>query len=163
MTLGQFSVVVGAPPRWVQNARAVLRLPARYSAAGARTLALARGLVETCDMPLVRAYPVAARALAGWPKRRVWERVDRDGVVRVGVDLARFLSAFAVRLAGARLRYGERRRGRPRKREADALARARAHGLDLGLLEASLARTPTERLRRLDEALTLFRTARVGR
>ena len=47
------------------------------------------------------------------------------------------------------------------EREADeALARAEAFGIDLSLLRESLKLTPTERLRRHDEALAFMETVR---
>lgn len=162
MTLGQFSTAVGAAPRWIQNALAVLGLPPRYTVAGARRLALARTLGETCDIPLGTAYPIARQALAQWPARRTWEHVGGDGVVRIVVDLERFLSSFAVRLSLAQVHYGERKRGRPARIRRRGLAAARAYGIDIGLLHASLERAPAERLRRLDDALAFFASARVA-
>jgi hypothetical protein len=162
MTLGQFSVAVGASPRWVQNARAALPLGGGYTVEKARRLALARALRRTCGMPLVEAYAAAGEALAGWPESRHWERTGSDGVA-VAVDLERFLGAFAARLSLARTLYGERERGRPRKVRRRGLALARDHGVDVGLLEASLARTPAERLRSLDRDVEFLRSLRPAR
>ncbi|NIN10138.1 MAG: hypothetical protein GTN62_01650 [Gemmatimonadales bacterium] len=161
MTLGQFSTAVGAPRRWVQNALAVLRLPARYTVTGARELALARAINAACGTPLVDAYPLAQGALLAWPEQRMWERVGPEATVTLAVDLERFLSSFLVRLSLSRTAYEERKRGRPRKRRGRGLAGAREHGVDIGLLESSLRRSPEERLRRLDEDLAFLRSARV--
>jgi len=160
VTLSQFGSVVGAEPRWVQNAMASLGLPAQYTVTVARRLALARLVRESCGMPLVEAYPLAARALAGWPLRRHWERASPDGALRIVIDLERFLSTFTARLSVARARSPGRTRGRPRRTDLRGIALAREHGVDLGLLRASLRRTPEERLRRLDDDLAFVRSMR---
>jgi hypothetical protein len=77
------------------------------------------------------------------------------------VDLERYLSGYATRLALARNWYEERKRGRPRTSRKRGIAGAAEHGVDIGLLEASLERTPEERLRRLDEDVEFLRTLRV--
>ncbi len=162
MTLGQFSLAVGASPRWVQNARAALPLGGGYTVENARRLALAQALRQACGMPLVGAYGAAREALAVWPERRRWERVGPDGVI-VAVDLDRFLGAFGARLSLSRTLYAERGRGRPRKVRRRGLELARDHGVDVGLLEASLARTPAERLESLDRDVEFLRSLRPAR
>ena len=161
MTLGQFSTVVGATPKWVQNARAVLKLRGRYDTDGAKRLGLAQLLAEATGMPLKRAHAAAAEALAAWPASREWVREHPDGSVRVVVNLEYYLSGFASRLSLSRSYYAERQRGRRPKRVRDAIAAARAYGVDISLLEESLKRTPEERLKRMDEALEFFKSARV--
>lgn len=163
MTLGQFSLAVGAGPRWVQNARAVLNLPPRYTVTAARRLSLTRTLKDTYDLPLVEAYAMAREALAGWPSERQWVRDSPDGAVRLIVELERFLSGFTARLSLAHTLYAERARGRPGKKAPRGLERARQHGVDLGLLDSSLRRTPGERLRSLDRDLDFLRSLRVAR
>ena len=153
--------MVGAKPRWVQNAHAVLGLKARYHEAGAKTLGLARQLNEQLRIPLVEAYPIARKALAAWPARGVWEREDPTGIVTLRVDVARYLSGYAARLALARNWYAEKKRGRSRKSRKRGIAAAREYGIDLTLLEESLKRTPEERLRELEEATEFFRSATV--
>lgn len=161
MTLGEFSTAVGAPRRWVQNAMAVLGLPARYTVSGARELALARAINVACGMPLMDAYPLAQGALLAWPEQRMWNRVGPEATVTLAVDLERFLSSFFVRLSLSRTAYAERKRGRPRKRRRRGVAGAREHGVDVSLLESSLRRSPEERLRWLDEHLAFLRSAQV--
>ena len=156
MTLGQFATVVGAKPRWVQNAHAVLGLKARYNEARAKTLGLARQLNEQLRIPLVEAYPIARKAIAAWPAKGVWEREDPTGIVTLRVDMARYLSGYAARLALARNWYAEKKRGRPRKSRKRGIAAAREYGIDLTLLEESLKRTPEERLRRLEADSAAF-------
>jgi hypothetical protein len=161
MTLGQFSTAVGAPKRWVQNAFQALGLPAEYTEPLARRLAFAKAVKEACGMPLRRAFPLAADALARWPAHRTWELREPDGAVRVVIDLERFLSDYAVRLSLSRTFYGEKRRGRPRKRRLRGIALAKWYGVDVSLLVESLKRTPEERLRMLDEAVEAFKSMRI--
>jgi len=159
--LGQFAVIVGASPRWVQNARAVLGLRGRYTEQGARQLGLAREIRQVTGMPLRRAWRLAPEALAAWPGRREWVHEGREASVRLVVDLERYLSNYAVRLALARTRYAERRRGRMPRRSRDPVAAAQAYGVDVSLLQESLTLSPEERLRRLEEAYEFFRTVQV--
>jgi hypothetical protein len=161
MTLGQSATAAGAPRRWVQNAFQALGLRPVYTENLARQLAFARAVKEACGMPLRQAFPLAEEALARWPEERVWRLAAPDGTVRVEVDLARWLSTYAGRLSLARCWYGERRRGRPSKRRRRGMAWAKWYGVDVTLLEESLALAPEERLRRLEEAAAFFRGAKV--
>jgi hypothetical protein len=163
VTLGEFSVAVGAPKRWVQNAFQALGLKAHYTEDLARRLSFARAVKEACGMPLRRVFPLARNALAAWPKHRTWRLTGPDGVVQVELDLLRFLSDYAVRLSLSRTWYAERRRGRPPQRRLKGVALAKWYGEDISLLESSLRLTPTERLRRMEDALEFFRAARVAR
>lgn len=161
MTLGQFAVIVGASPRWVQNARAVLGLRGRYADEEARRLGLARDIQDASGSSLRQAWRWARDALAAWPKQREWAHGGQRGSVRLVVDLERYLSIYAVRLSLSRTRYAERRRGRPPRRPRDPIAAARAYGIDISLLVENLKRSPEERLRTLDEAHEFLRSARV--
>lgn len=161
MTLGEFSTVVGAPKRWVQNAMAVLGLSAEYTVEGAKRLSFARVLNAACGMALVDAYPLGQDALAAWPTNRTWTLEGPDGVVSLTVDLERLLSNFAVRLSLSRSYYAERKRGRPRKHRRRGIAGARDYGIDIGLLQESLKLTPEERLRRLEDTLEFLQSVRV--
>ncbi len=163
MTLGQFAVAVGAPARWVQNAYQALGIPARYTEDLARRLSFARTVKAACGMSLRQAFPLAEEALARWPQHRTWELAGPDGVVRMTLDLERFLSDCTVRLSLARCWYAEKRRGRPPKKRRRGIAWAKWYGVDISLLEASLRLTPEQRLKRLDEAVEFFRKARILR
>ncbi len=161
MTLGQFATAVGADPRWVQNARAVLKLRGRYEEDAARRLGLARLITQTTGMPLVRSYRLAGKALSEPPSRAEWVESSADGAVRVVIELDRYRAAFATRLSLARTVYAERPRGPRPARTRDAMVAARRQGVDVTLFDESLRLTPAERLRRLDEMSEFFRTARV--
>jgi len=163
LCLGQFSVAVGAPKRWVQNAFQALGLPARYSPELARQIRFAKVVKEACGMPLRQGFPLAANALARWPEHRTWELAGPEGVVRMTLYLERFLSDCSVRLSLARCWYAEKRRGRPPRKRRRGIAWAKWYGVDVSLLEASLRLTPEQRLRRLDEAVEFFRKAKVLR
>lgn len=147
MKLGEYAVAVGAPKRWVQNARAALRERGPYTETSARRLAFAKAVKEACGMPLRAAYPLAAEALAAWPQQRSWSYQPGGGTMSLTVDLERFWSEHAARLSLSRSFYAEKRRGRPRKRRGVALAKW--YGVDVSLLEESLKRTPAERLEHL--------------
>jgi hypothetical protein len=159
MTLGQYAVAVGAKPRWVQNARAVLELRGGYTARSARILGLARELSESMDIPLVRAYALARTALAAWPAERRWIEESVDGAIRLEIDIERYLSVFSTRLSLALTSYAERTRG-PRSRRRDPITAAREYGHDPTLLELSARMSPAQRLRRLDGMSEFFRRTR---
>ena len=156
--LGEYAVAVGAPKRWVQNARAALGERGPYTEDGARRLAFAKAVKEACGMPLRAAYPLAGEALASWPAQRSWSYQPDNAAASVSVDLERFLSDYAARLSLSRSFYAERRRGRPRKRRGVALAKW--YGVDVTLNEESLELTPAQRLARLEGAVDFILKAR---
>ena len=160
MSLSQFAVAVGASPRWVLNAHAVLGLKRHYTDRAARQLGLAREIRDATGIPLRRAWRLAAEALAAWPAQRDWVHSGRGASVQLVVDLERYLSDHAIRLSLSRTRYGERRRGRPRRGSGDPVAAAEAYGIDVSLLRENLQRSPEARLRRLEEAKEFLRAAR---
>jgi hypothetical protein len=161
MSLGRFATVVGASPRWVQNALQALGLPRVYNEEAAKTLGLVRLLHETFSIPLVEAHPLATEALAAWPTGSLWRKRDATGAVALEMDLGRYLSSYASRLALARNWYAERKRGRrPTRRRTAPLAAAVAHGVDIGLLKLALDATPEDRLRRLDEDVAFLQSLR---
>jgi hypothetical protein len=162
MKLGQFATIVGALPRWVQNAYQVLQLDPGYDEERAKLLGLARQLHEALGIPLVESWPLAQEALAAWPDQEIWRCEDTAGVVTLEVDVRRYLSNYAVRLSLARSSYGGTKRGRPRKGRKGGVAEARAYGIDIGLLREALERTPAERLRRLEDDVAFVQALRVA-
>ncbi len=161
MTLGQFSVAVGAPRKWVQNAFAVLEVAPEYTADQARLLSLTRVLEGSFEIPLTRAFELAATTLADPRDRRNWHHETPDGSVELSVGRDRFYTMFSAALSRARVWYSERQRGRPPRRRRRGIAAAEAYGVDVGLLTASLSRSPAERLRRLDDDVAFLRGLKV--
>jgi hypothetical protein len=145
MTLAQFAIAVGAGTKWVQNAAAALGCPLTYSDDEARRLGLARVIQGVAGMPLQRAWELAGEALASPDQQQVLAEAT-DGSVQVTVDVARYRSSFAARLAAARKEQPQRR-GRPARRANDPIAAAREYGIDISLLQSNLLRTPEERVR----------------
>ena len=154
MTLGQFSVVVGAPPKWVQNTFRLLDLPNEYTVSLARTLRLVRVIWETCGTEIPDAYRLAKEALDRSVHGLEWQIESPDGSLAVVFDRDRFLSSFACALARARVLYSERRRGRPLRNVKHGIEAAAECGVDVGLLEAMLLLTPADRMKRLDRDLS---------
>ena len=148
MTLAECARLIGAEPKWVQNALATLHRPLRYDRRLARQLGLARILHVETGMPLALAMRLAAAALAD--PSRPWAWSDSSGVLSLRVDLPRYLTGLAATEAALR-REGARGPGRPRMAPPrGGLAAARRYGLDVGALRAGLARPPADRLRALD-------------
>lgn len=161
MTLARFAIACGAEPKWVQNVTRILGRRIAYTPEQARHVGLVKRLHEDMGVSLEVADHLAARVL-----RRPGEGILAEAsipmgdLVRVTVDVRRYLSDFAVRLARARVHYEPRRRGRPVPRSGSGISRAREYGIDIGLLEASLARRVADRVRRLDENMEFVRALR---
>jgi len=155
MTLGQFAVVVGAPPKWVQNTFRLLALPNEYTVSLARTMRLVRVIWETCGTEITDAYRLATEALERSVEGLEWNIESPDGSISVVFDRDRFLSSFACALARARVLYSEKRRGRPLRHQKHGIHAAPECGVDVGLLEAMLLLTPHDRLRRLERDLAV--------
>jgi enoyl-CoA hydratase/carnithine racemase len=158
MSLAEFAVAVGATPKWVQNARALLHCAGPYTAAEALRLGLVREIHTSLQVSLKQANSMAGRALEIGGVGPAVAHSSPDGIVDVLIDVPRYLSNFAVRLSRARTEYEPRRRGRPpRRRTASAVERAREYGFDIGLLRDGLRLTPAERLRRLESDRSFVR------
>lgn len=149
MTLADFAVLVGATPRWSQNALQALGLDFRYDPDLAQTLGLARLLQQHHGMALPRAVAVAQRALGEGARMSV-RLDDPTGATAILVDVPRYLTQFGLR--SARLREdAPRRRGRPWSAPTGGgIAAAEAYGIDLDALRSGLRLTPAQRLRQLD-------------
>ncbi len=164
MTLGQFAYALGAPTKWVQNTWAILGLDPVYGEAELWRLALVRLLERAIQVPLKQAYAMAKEAL---PLAAMGDeselRLVEEGPLDVSVNWARFSSTVLAGLSRARTQYQERPRGRPRKEQLHGIAAAQARGIDVGLLRASLRRSPADRLRSLDEDLAFVQNLRVAR
>jgi hypothetical protein len=163
MTLAMSSSVLDVPAKRIQNAFAVLRRPLPYRDDDVRRVGLAFRLVDAFGLSLMAAWRLAGVAL-----------VTGEDVVRLGppggpvleVDLARFLSDWALAVARVKDVAPPRAAGRPQltraRRGKDALKAANAYGLDLGALAEGLKKTPEERLRSLDENWRFLRDLKAG-
>jgi hypothetical protein len=163
MTLGQFAVAVGAPPRWVLNALTRLGVPRRYSEPLARRLALARLLAEVVGVPLPEAFALAKRVLAEADPFGIWRLESPSGAIALTIEMPRFFTGYGARLALANTQYGEKRRGRKPSRRGSAGERARAYGVDTTLLSAQLSRTPQRRVSELNQNVEFLKNVRVDR
>ena len=164
MTLAEFAYLLDTDPKWIQNASAALGGSLRYTLPAARRLAVARALSQTANMPLPRAWIMAARILRQSAGAREPVRVSADtDPVTVTVDVFRLLAAVSVGLSRLRTMYAPRRRGRPAAPRRDPIRVAQEYGLDLSLLAANLGRTAAERLRQLDGMADFRRRAVRGR
>lgn len=162
MTLAEFAVLVGATPRWCQNALQTLGRRFRYDSELARTLGLARLLQEERSILLRRAMRDAQRTLRGSPPTVV-RQDDRQGIMALMIDVPRYLTQFAFR--AARLRQDPPpRRGRPRRPpSAGGIADAEAYGLDLAALRSGLRLGHAERIEQLDANQRMLAALRGGR
>ncbi len=160
--MAEFAALVGAPPRWCQNALQALGADFRYSWALALRLSLARLLQEHHGFALRRAMALARGALRLSPPTVV-RRWDPAGATALVLDVPRHLTQFALR--AARLQADPpRRRGRPpRPHIGRGIVAGEAYGLDLGALRSGLQLTPEERLRQLDANQRLIAALRHGR
>jgi hypothetical protein len=163
MTLGYAAAVIGAPPKRIQNACAVLGRGFQYPIDDVRRLGLAFRLVDSFVMELAWAWEVAGQALKG--KAEV-ARFGQPGGPVLEIDVGRYLSDFALACAGALKdpprTVGRRAHDRPR-RPRNAIKAARDFGVDIGALEEGLKRTSEERLRSLDQNWQFLRELKVGR
>jgi hypothetical protein len=158
MTARQFAVASAADIKWIMNSAALLRRRLRYSDSEAWWWGFVRLLTEAIELPLKTAA-AAATALLGVTQSSMSVTVSADPShsASIVVDLARYESIFLGNLSRARVHETPKRKGRPPRLAAgrQALSSAHSYGVDLGLIQAALARTPAERLAML-EANSLF-------
>jgi hypothetical protein len=153
MTARQFAVAAAADIKWITNSAALLRRRLRYSDAEARWWGVVRLLTEAIELPLKTAA-AAATALLEVTQSRIPVTIGADPSqsASIVVDLARYESIFLGNLSRARVHETPKRRGRPPRLAVgrQALSSAQRYGVDLGLIQSALARTPAERLARLE-------------
>ncbi|MDF2772995.1 MAG: hypothetical protein K0S86_2490 [Geminicoccaceae bacterium] len=155
LSRSQFAAVVGTDEKWVENAARALGRRLEYTPAEARWMGMIRLLARDLGIPVARAGELADDALRQPPETRALTlATSQDGAAALVVDLARYHSTFAAALSAAMNHGGPRRRGRrPPSRPArvrESVARAQTYGVDVSLLREALARSPAERLARLD-------------
>lgn len=158
MTARQFAVASAADIKWIMNSAALLRRPLRYNDNEAKWWGFVRLLTEAIGLPLKTAAAAATASLrVAQSSMPVTIGADPSHSASIVVDLARYESIFLGNLSRALVHETPKRKGRPPRLAASrqALSSARRYGVDLGLIESALARTPTERLAML-EANSLF-------
>ena len=157
MTPRQTAVAAGADLKWLTNSAALLRRRLRYTAEAARWWGLVRLLVDELGLTLKAAAGAATAALTGQPGSPI---TDSAGTVRVELDRPRYESIFLANLSRALNQETPRRRGRVRMTARDAIAEAQRYGIDVGLLQTALERTPSERLQLLERNAEFLRALR---
>ena len=165
LTRSQFATAVRADEKWVENTARTLGRHLEYTPAEARWLGMVRLLARELGIPVVRAADLADDAARQPPETKALSiATSNDGAASLVVDLARYHSTFAAALSAALNHGGPRRRGRrpPAKppRGQGSIAAAHAYGVDVSLLREALARTPAERLARLDANASFLRALR---
>ena len=151
MNLTQFSIASGCDMKWLLNSSAILGRNIRLTPENARWWGLVRALESTFGLTLANASAAATRALAGQMDDAIVVVAEDDsGVASMLVNLFRYDTNFLANLSRARVRETPKRRGRRAGKSRDPIAAAERYGLDIGLIQSSLERTPAERLALLD-------------
>src|SRR5438105_2936060 len=102
MTAAQFALIVGAPPKWIQNTRRLLSQPAANDAADARWLSLVHSLNTAIGLPLKTAARCADIAVAApGPNRSITIELDDERRVAIIIDLHRDITLYLARLSRA--------------------------------------------------------------
>ena len=160
MTLAEFAHLVGVDRKWVLNALSALDLPATYSLALARRLAVTRAIHEATGMSLSRSFALAERGLRAHARNDALVVLPTDDdSVNVTLDIHRLLSSFSVRLSVLRTTFAPRQRGRPAGGR-DPLQVAANWGIDLTLIAHNFTKTAAERVRQLDAMAAFARGVR---
>ena len=160
MTARQTAVAAAADLKWLTNSASLLRRRLRYSADAARWWGLVRLLVDELGLTLKAAADAATATLGISRAGAARARATLTGAVRIEIDLPRYESIFLANLSRALNQETPRRRGRVGDIERDAIAAARRYGIDTGLLQTALERTPAERLALLETNVEFVRAAR---
>lgn len=151
VNLIQFACAAGCKPKWLLNSSAILGRSLRPTPENARWWGLVHALESAFGLTLANAGAAATRALAGqYDDANVVVAEDDSGVASISVNLFRYDATFLANLSRARVRETPKRRGR-RAKARDPIAAAEGYGLDIGLIQSSLARTPAERLAILEK------------
>jgi hypothetical protein len=144
MNVHQVAVAAGADRKWLINSAAILKRPLRFTADGARWWGLVRQLTDALGLSLGTAARIATKSLTSGTT--VSENPTKSVILHV--DLERYASIFLGNLSRALVQETPKRRGRPApaRKGRSAIAAARSYGIDIGLLQAALQRTPAQRL-----------------
>lgn len=153
MTAHQFAIAARADAKWILNSSALLGRRVRHTPADSRWWGLVRLLTESLGLPLQVAAEAATKSLGTRSEAvRFTAMADPSHSASLLIDLPRYDSIFLGNLSRALALETPRRRGRPVRARggAGAIDAARRHGVDLGLVNAALKRTPAERLEMLE-------------
>jgi len=153
MTAHQFAIAARADVKWILNSSALLGRRVRHTPADSKWWGLVRLLTESLGLPLQAAAEAATRSLGTRNEAgRIMVLADPSQSASLQIDLPRYESIFLGNLSRALVQETPRRRGRPSRVRsgAGALDSARRYGVDLGLVETALERTPAERLEMLE-------------
>jgi hypothetical protein len=153
MTSHQVAVAARADVKWIRNSSALLGRRVRRTPADSRWWGLVRLLTESLALPLQVAAEAATRSIGTRSEGvRITVMADPSQSASLLIDLPRYESIFLGNLSRALVLETPRRRGRPSRVRGGAAAidAARRYGVDLGLVQAALARTPAERLDMLE-------------
>ena len=162
MTARQTAVAANANLKWIVNSAALLGRHVRYDRQQAKWWGLVWLLTEQLGLSLRAAAAVATVALRGGSSStQVIAGADPSGSASLIVDLARYESIFLANLSRALVHETPRRRGRPpRLGLKSGLTTARHYGVDLGLIQSAIRRTPAERLALLEKNAAFVRDMR---
>lgn len=163
MTARQTAVAAGADLKWMVNSAALLGRRIRYNRQQAKWWGLVWLLTDQLGLSLRAAAAVSTVALRGGSSStHVTGGADRSGSVSLIVDLARYHSIFLANLSRALVHETPRRRGRPPRPgiKGDVLTSAQHYGVDLGLIQSAMRRTPAERLALLETNAAFVRDMR---
>ena len=151
MTPAQFAIAACADRKWLLNSSAILGRSLRPTPENARWWGLVSVLERTFGLTLAKAAAAATRALSREnDDTSVVVDGDSGGSTTLGVNTLRYDSNFLANLSRARVREVPKRRGRRSFATKDPVATATGYGLDVGLLQTALSRTPAERLAMLE-------------
>ncbi|HMI44074.1 MAG TPA: hypothetical protein VK516_10640 [Gemmatimonadaceae bacterium] len=162
MTARQTAVAANANLKWIVNSAALLGRRVRYDRQQAKWWGLVWLLTEQLGLSLRAAAAVATVALRGGSSStQVTAGADPSGSASLIVDIARYESFFLANLSRALVHETPRRRGRPpRLGLKSGLTTARHYGVDLGLIQSAIGRTPAERLALLEKNAAFVRDMR---
>lgn len=163
MTSRQFAMAARADAKWILNSSALLGRRVRHSLADSKWWGLVRLLTESLGLPLQAAAEAATNSLGvSTETGQVTISADPSRSALLLIDLPRYESIFLGNLSRALVQETPRRRGRPASLRggARAIESASRYGVDLGLVEVALERTPAERLEMLEANAEFIRGMR---
>ena len=165
MTLHQCAIAARADAKWILNSSALLGRRVRRTPADSRWWGLVRLLTESLALPLQAAAEAATRSFGTRDRAAtITVRTDPSQSASLQIDLPRYESVFLGNLSRALMLETPKRKGRPAPvhRGARAIDSARHYGVDLGLVQAALERTPAQRLEMLEANAGFIRGMRKG-